>query len=290
MPTGADQVVVPARGGPLVRCGTSTAVAGLVTGEDIAVEATVGDDVTRVVASSGTPAREGTAAACDPQRRRSPKRSCAVPAGTGPVAGSGRWYDGGAMRKYFTWRCILLHVLVVVLVPTFLLLGRWQYHAALSGNTLSWAYTFEWPAFAVYAVYTWWNLIHERSTALDRIREARERAAAAAAGVPIDSLPGWALDKSLAKSFTEASLGKGHPAALSAGAADRAVGPGGGTGTPDDTPAMVGSGSDPAHAEVDDQAVVEAHVVEVKGTVDEELAAYNRYLADLSAADPPKRW
>jgi hypothetical protein len=31
---------------------------------------------------------------------------------------------------------------------------------ALGGNTLSWAYVFEWPIFAVFAVYMWWNLLH----------------------------------------------------------------------------------------------------------------------------------
>jgi len=31
----------------------------------------------------------------------------------------------------------------------------WQLHRALAGNTLSWAYTFEWPLFAIFAVYFW---------------------------------------------------------------------------------------------------------------------------------------
>jgi hypothetical protein len=33
----------------------------------------------------------------------------------------------------------------------------------LSGNTLSWVYTFEWPFFAGYAIYMWWKLLHEES-------------------------------------------------------------------------------------------------------------------------------
>lgn len=32
---------------------------------------------------------------------------------------------------------------------------------ALGGNTLSWAYVFEWPIFAVYAVYMWRKLLEE---------------------------------------------------------------------------------------------------------------------------------
>ena len=31
---------------------------------------------------------------------------------------------------------------------------------ALGGNGLSWAYVFEWPLFAVFAVYMWWTVLH----------------------------------------------------------------------------------------------------------------------------------
>jgi hypothetical protein len=31
---------------------------------------------------------------------------------------------------------------------------------ALGGNSLSWAYVFEWPIFAAFAIYMWWNLLH----------------------------------------------------------------------------------------------------------------------------------
>jgi len=32
------------------------------------------------------------------------------------------------------------------------------------GNTLSWAYTVEWPFFAAYGVYMWWRIVHEQPT------------------------------------------------------------------------------------------------------------------------------
>jgi hypothetical protein len=32
---------------------------------------------------------------------------------------------------------------------------------AISGNTLSWAYVFEWPIFAGYAIYMWRRLLRE---------------------------------------------------------------------------------------------------------------------------------
>lgn len=55
-----------------------------------------------------------------------------------------------------------MHVTLLVLLPTFAWLTWWQLGRALGGNTLSWAYTFEWPLFAGYAIYVWWQLIHDR--------------------------------------------------------------------------------------------------------------------------------
>jgi len=46
-------------------------------------------------------------------------------------------------------------------VPGCIALCWWQVTRALSGNSLSWAYVFEWPIFAGYAVFMWWKLIHE---------------------------------------------------------------------------------------------------------------------------------
>jgi hypothetical protein len=48
-----------------------------------------------------------------------------------------------------------------VVVPAFAALCWWQVRRATSGNELSWAYVFEWPLFALYAVYMWWRLVHE---------------------------------------------------------------------------------------------------------------------------------
>jgi hypothetical protein len=40
-------------------------------------------------------------------------------------------------------------------------LGDWQLHRALAGNGLSWAYTFEWPLFAGFAVVFWAKTIKD---------------------------------------------------------------------------------------------------------------------------------
>jgi hypothetical protein len=68
------------------------------------------------------------------------------------AAGRGIW---------LTRRAITLHVVIIVTVPTFAALCDWQVHRALGGNSLSWAYVFEWPFFAGYAIYMWWRFIHE---------------------------------------------------------------------------------------------------------------------------------
>ena len=77
-------------------------------------------------------------------------------AGRGPGA-----YYSGMRGRWFNSRALGLHAALAVIVPGCLLAGWWQLHVALGGNGLSWAYTFEWPAFAVIATVAWWHLVHE---------------------------------------------------------------------------------------------------------------------------------
>src|ERR1700734_1198264 len=58
--------------------------------------------------------------------------------------------------KWLGW-----HALMVVVVLGMLALGDWQFHRAESGNALSWAYTFEWPIFAVFGVVFWAKTIRD---------------------------------------------------------------------------------------------------------------------------------
>ncbi len=59
-------------------------------------------------------------------------------------------------------RALKLHAVILIVVPAFMALCIWQITRALDGNSLSWAYVFEWPLFAAYAVYMWWRILHER--------------------------------------------------------------------------------------------------------------------------------
>ena len=53
------------------------------------------------------------------------------------------------------------HAFTVLAVLGMLWLGDWQFHRAESGNALSWAYTFEWPVFAVFGVAFWAKTIRD---------------------------------------------------------------------------------------------------------------------------------
>jgi hypothetical protein len=72
-----------------------------------------------------------------------------------PGTGASRWRF--LIRpKWLAW-----HLIMAGSVYGMLALGDWQFHRAQSGNTLSWAYTFEWPIFAVFAVVFWAKTIRD---------------------------------------------------------------------------------------------------------------------------------
>jgi DNA-binding transcriptional regulator of glucitol operon len=59
------------------------------------------------------------------------------------------------VRRLLTPRWLARHALALVLIGGCLALGVWQYLRASGGNTLSWAYTLEWPLFAGFIAYMW---------------------------------------------------------------------------------------------------------------------------------------
>jgi hypothetical protein len=162
----------------------------------------------------------------------------------------GARYDDG-VRRYFTTRCIGLHLLLIVLLPAFAWLTRWQLDRAEGGNSLSWAYVILWPCFGVYAIYTWWQLIHDQTARVPGRRTsgwpAKEAAkpgspeAAEQAALP----PGWALTGGRKKNVAIAASAPIDP--VKGGRGERYT------------------------AQTPEEA--------------ERLAAYNRYLASLSAED-----
>ena len=88
-------------------------------------------------------------------------------------------------RFLITPRWLGWHLLMVVSFWGMLWLGDWQLHRALTGNGLSWAYTFEWPLFAGFIVVFWVKTIRDEF----RIKRGggqvlAEAGAAAAADLP----------------------------------------------------------------------------------------------------------
>jgi hypothetical protein len=82
-----------------------------------------------------------------------------------PSAGAGSPGATGAAPP--GWRFLIAprwlgwHAAMVASVAGMLALGYWQLRRAEAGNTLSWAYTFEWPIFAVFAVVFWAKTIRD---------------------------------------------------------------------------------------------------------------------------------
>jgi hypothetical protein len=79
-------------------------------------------------------------------------------------------------NRWFTAGSVKLHVVAVVSIAAMLGLFWWQLQRALAGNRLSWAYTVEWPLFALYVVYMWWRLLHEQPEFADTKATLRRNA------------------------------------------------------------------------------------------------------------------
>jgi hypothetical protein len=78
-------------------------------------------------------------------------------------------------RFLITPRWLGWHALAWFLIAGMLALGYWQLRRAEEGNALSWAYTFEWPVFAVFGVVFWAKTIRDEFVPPDA-DEAPDRA------------------------------------------------------------------------------------------------------------------
>ncbi len=180
-------------------------------------------------------------------------------------------YAGG-VHRYFTPRSIGMHVTLLLVIPTFAWLTWWQFERAYHGNTVSWAYTFEWPLFGGYAIYVWWQLIHDDPTVFVH-GHTGERFGADGEPLGPQEEPGWAL-------------GGGRRAKRRASRAE--LGSVTGTGPLAGTDTLIDSPVTPLAA----TKVAAPKSAEDDGREEEdpELAEYNRYLADLNASSDRKRW
>jgi hypothetical protein len=107
-------------------------------------------------------------------------------------------------RILLTPRWIGWHLFAVAAVVATTWLGDWQFRRAESGNVLSWAYTFEWPIFAVFGVVFWIKTVRDELKPPDGDRQAPDIQLPAGIGsaVRIGTAAG-----------SGAALGPGHGAA-----------------------------------------------------------------------------
>jgi hypothetical protein len=73
-----------------------------------------------------------------------------------PAAASRRRWLFLLRPRWLGW-----HVFAILAAAGMLWLGDWQFHRAVAGNELSWAYTFEWPIFAVLGAVFWAKTIRD---------------------------------------------------------------------------------------------------------------------------------
>ena len=93
----------------------------------------------------------------------------------------------GIWRFLVSPRWLAWHAFAVVAFWGMWWLGDWQFHRAIAGNSLSWAYTFEWPIFAIMGAVFWAKTIRDEH----RISSGAVTETAALTGAA-DGLPGTA--------------------------------------------------------------------------------------------------
>lgn len=64
-------------------------------------------------------------------------------------------------RVLFTPRWLSWHLFAVAAFTGMWWLGDWQFRRAMAGNSLSWAYTFEWPVFAIFGAVFWVKTVRD---------------------------------------------------------------------------------------------------------------------------------
>ena len=93
-------------------------------------------------------------------------------------------------RFLITPRWLGWHAFAVLAVAGMLALGYWQLRRAEEGNSLSWAYTFEWPIFAVFGVVFWAKTIRDEFSPPETDEAPDKAEFAVGTGSDADTLPG----------------------------------------------------------------------------------------------------
>jgi hypothetical protein len=186
-------------------------------------------------------------------------------------------------QRLYQWtkpRSLMLHLLFVTVAGGCLIAGWWQINRAMQGNTLSYLYSIEWPAFAIVGGIGWWQLFHDTPEDIAQRTEYHRKMRAASAEVVARTLPRSA--RSIAVGSHEVSsraLGAGGGPAIARNAEQPLEVTG---GSPSVSLRHLPQPGDPREAQLllpdDDQGP------------SDEMTEYNRYLAYLAVKGRPKTW
>lgn len=100
------------------------------------------------------------------------------------TSGSALPTSGPLWRFLIEPRWLAWHAFAVVAIWAMSWLCDWQLHRALSGNELSWAYTFEWPLFSAFGIVFWARTIRDESRSRRGVDLATGRS-----GEPVQAAP-----------------------------------------------------------------------------------------------------
>jgi hypothetical protein len=175
----------------------------------------------------------------------------------------------------------MLHVAFLIIATACFIAGWWQVHRAMQGNTLSYLYSVEWPAFAVVAGIGWWQMFHDTPEDLAERKAHHAKMRAASAEVVARTLP------RSARAITVGSAERGGRALASTSGADALESAGARTRAGSD----IEAGGRQLPVQPFDGAF-EAILLEDDsrdGPADE-MTEYNRYLALLAVRGRAKTW
>ena len=193
--------------------------------------------------------------------------------------------------RVYQWvkpRSLLLHLVFLVISTGCGIAAYWQIGRAAQGNTLSYLYSVEWPAFIVVAGIGWWQMVHDTPEDIARRHEFHERMRQASAEVVARTLP---------RSATALTVGSEEIGARALGGASRPAVTAGSSAAPGSPVPGAGSALVPAgERDIDAAGRSEIEALLLAGSDDDtgapadEMTEYNRYLALLAVRGKAKTW
>jgi len=182
----------------------------------------------------------------------------------------------------------MLHAAFLAICAGCLTAGWWQIHRAMQGNSLSYLYSIEWPAFVVVAAIGWWQMVHDTPEDIEARKAHHALMRAASTEVVARTLPRSALSITVGSSeVAHRPIDRTGMGSIEAPRATAGV-PAGEPAAP--SRSLVAAGPDvPADAGDEYRAILLEAAGQDDGPSDA-MTEYNRYLALLAVKGRAKTW